>query len=66
MGDYNIDIKRKGVGKNNLSDFCDLFDLTNIVKFDTSSSESPLDIMKNAVYFTSKALFVLKIFSFWS
>ena len=35
MGDFNIDIKRKGVGSNNLSGFCDLFHLTNIVKFDT-------------------------------
>ena len=36
MGDFNIDIKCKGVGSNNLSDFCDLFHLTNIVKSDTS------------------------------
>ena len=31
MGDFNIDIKCKGVGSNNLSNFCDLFHLTNIV-----------------------------------
>ena len=31
MGDFNIDIKCKGVGSNNLSNFCDLFPLTNIV-----------------------------------
>ena len=35
MGDFNIDIKCKGVDSNNLSDFCDLFHLTNIVKCDT-------------------------------
>ena len=35
MGDFNIDIKCKGVGLNNLSDFCDLFHLTSIVKSDT-------------------------------
>ena len=35
MGDFNIDIKSKGVGSNNLSDFCDLFHLTHIVKSDT-------------------------------
>ena len=35
MGDFNIDIKCKSVGSNNLSDFCDLFHLTNIVKSDT-------------------------------
>ena len=30
------------------------------------TSESPLKMMKNAFYFTSKAFFVLKIFSFLS
>ena len=30
------------------------------------TTESPLKIMKNAFYFTSKALFVLKIFNFLS
>ena len=35
MGGFNIDIKCKGVGSNNLSDFCDLFHLTNIVKSNT-------------------------------
>ena len=35
VGDFNIDIKCKGVGLNNLSYFCDLFHLTNIVKSDT-------------------------------
>ena len=35
MGDFNIDIKCKGVGSNNLNDFCDIFHLTNIVKSDT-------------------------------
>ena len=35
MRDFNIDIKCKDVGSNNLSDFCDLFHLTNTVKTDT-------------------------------
>ena len=35
MGDFDIDIKCKGVGSNNLSDLCDLFHLTNIVKSGT-------------------------------
>ena len=30
------------------------------------ATESPLKMMRNAFYFTSKALFVLKIFKFWS
>ena len=28
--------------------------------------ESPLEMMKNAIYFTTKALFVLKVFNFLS
>ena len=35
MGDFNIDIKCKGVGSNNLCNFSDLFYLRNIVKSDT-------------------------------
>ena len=35
MEDFNIDIKCKSVVSNNLSDFCDLFHLTNIVKSGT-------------------------------
>ena len=35
MGGFDVDIKCKGVGSNNLSDFCNLFHLTNIVKSDT-------------------------------
>ena len=31
-----------------------------------SATESPLKVMKNAIYFTFKALFVLKIFKFLS
>ena len=31
-----------------------------------SAAESPLKMMENAFYFTSKALFVLKIFKFFS
>ena len=30
------------------------------------ATESPLKLMRNAFYFTSKSLFILKIFKFWS
>ena len=30
------------------------------------AAESPLKMMKNALYFTSKALFIMKIFKFLS
>ena len=35
----NIDIKCKGLGSNNLSDFCDLFHLTSFTKTDTSATD---------------------------
>ena len=45
MGDFNIDIKCKGVGSNNLSDFCDLFHLTNIVRSDTCFTKTHASLM---------------------
>ena len=48
IGDFDIDINRKGVGSNNLDDFCDLFLLTNIVKsniFFTKTHTSLLDLI---------------------
>ena len=36
MGDFNIDIKCKDLGSNNLSDFCNLFHLTSFTKTHTS------------------------------
>ena len=48
LGDFNIDVKRKGVSSNNLSDFCDLFHLTNIIKFDscfTKTHASLIDLV---------------------
>ena len=48
MGDFNIDIKCKGVGSNDLSDFCDLFHLPNIVKSDicfTKTHTSLIDLI---------------------
>ena len=48
IGDFDIDINRKGVGSNNLDDFCDLFLLTNIAKsniFFTKTHTSLLDLI---------------------
>ena len=60
MGDFNLDIKGKGLGSNNLSDFCDLFHLTNIVKFDTCFTKthaSLIDlILTNKPAYFNKAL----------
>ena len=35
MGDFNIDVNASGPGKDKLDEFCNLFDLTNLVKEDT-------------------------------
>ena len=32
MGDFNIDVNASGSGKNKLDEFCNLFDLTNLVR----------------------------------
>ena len=60
MGDFNVDIKGKGVGSNNLSDFCDLFHLMNIAKFGTcftKTHRSPIDlILTNKPSYFNKAL----------
>ena len=62
MEDVNIDIERKEVGSNNLSDFCDLFHSTNKVKFDnyfTKTHTSLIDlILTNKCYLLIKPLLV--------
>ena len=35
MGDFNIDIKNKGLGYGKLDTFCDLFNLTNLIHSET-------------------------------
>ena len=35
MGDFNIDVKSKGLGYNKLDEFCDLFNLRNLIKSET-------------------------------
>ena len=39
--EFNIDTKCEGVATNNLSDFYDIFHLTNIVKSDTFFTKNP-------------------------
>ena len=67
MGDFNIKIKRKGVGSSNLSDFCDLFHLMNIVKFNTCFTKthtSLIDlILTNRLSSFNKTLFSETSFS---
>ena len=40
MGDFNIDLKIKGFGFNKLDQFCNLFNLTNLIKTDTCFPKS--------------------------
>ena len=40
MGDFNIDPKTKGFGFNKLYQFCDLFNLTNLIKTETLFTKS--------------------------
>ena len=58
MGDFNIDIKCKSVGSNNLSDFCDLFLLTNIAKSDTCFTKTHTSLVD--LILTSKPSFFKK------
>ena len=39
-----IYMKRKGLGSNHLSDFCDLFHLTDIVKFTTCFTKTHVSL----------------------
>ena len=61
MGDFNIDIKRRSVSSNNLSDFCDLFHLKNIV-FDTCLTKTHTSfidlILTNEPLSFNKTLFI--------
>ena len=40
MGDFDIDLKIKGFGFNKLDEFCDLFNLTNLIKIETCFTKS--------------------------
>ena len=50
MGDFNIDLKC--IGSNNLSEFCDLFHLTNILKSDTCFTKTHTSLV--ALILTNK------------
>ena len=47
MGDFNIDIKNKGLGYGKLDTFCDLFNLTNLIHSEAclmKNQESTIDL----------------------
>ena len=44
MGNFNIDLKVKGFSFNKLDEFCDLFNLTNLIKTKTCFTKSLIDL----------------------
>ena len=59
MGDFNIDIKSSNSGKDKLENFCDLFNLTNLVHSENCNSKSIIDlILTNKPFHFQKMHFV--------
>ena len=54
MGDFNIDIKTKGMGFEKLDEFCDIFDLTNLITSDTCITKTSSSLID--LYLTNKPL----------
>ena len=58
MGDFNIDLKIKGIGFNKPDEFRDLFNLTNLIKTENCFTKSPKSLID--LFSTNKALFFQK------
>ena len=60
MGDFNIDIKSSNSDKDKLENFCDLFNLTNLVDSETcfmKNNKSIIDlILTNKLYISKKCM----------
>ena len=54
MGDFNIDLKIKGFGFNKLDQFCELFNLTNLIKTETYFTMSHKSLID--LFLTNKPL----------
>ena len=52
MGDFNIDLKTQGRDFNKLDEFCDLFNLTNLIKSETCFTKSHKSLIN--LFLTSK------------
>ena len=50
MGDFNIDFKNKEAGFDKLSEMCDNFNLTNLIKSETCCTKNH----KSLIYFFSQ------------
>ena len=40
MGDFNIDVRLRGNGYRKLEEFCDMFNLTNLIDTETCATNS--------------------------
>ena len=58
MRDFNIDLKIKGFGFNKLDQFCDLFNLTNLIKTETCFTKSHKSLID--LFLTNKPLSIQK------
>ena len=54
MGVFNIDLKIRGFGFNKLDQFCDLFNLTNLIKTETCFTKSHKSLID--LFLTKKPL----------
>ena len=54
MGDFNIDVKTKGMGFDKLDEFCDIFNLTNLITSDTCITKTSSSLID--LYLTNKPL----------
>ena len=59
MRDFNIDLKIKGFGFNKLDQFCDLFNLTNLIKTETCFTKSHKSLID--LFLTNKPLSIQKM-----
>ena len=54
MGDFNIDVKSKNLGYDKLDEFCNLFNLANLIKSETrftKNHKSVTDLLFNIYTF---------------
>ena len=54
MGDFNIDVTTKGMGFDKLDEFCDIFNLTNLITSDTCITKTSSSLID--LYLTNKPL----------
>ena len=58
MGDFKIDFKNRGAGFDKLSEMCDTFILTNLIKSETCYTKNHKSLID--LFFTKKPLYFQK------